>query len=244
MSIGSRAHELAMYVMYDMFIGYLCDNPMEYGKHPEIMKYLRKVPAAWDESVPLDGKVGEYAVMAKRSGNAWFVAGMTNETGRTLEVDLSFLPDGGAYSARIYRDDGEVTNIDAKVMQIEDLTVTSGEKLSVDCANEGGFVMQVFEKGSPDDPDVLTAAPKVDANSRGSATAFYVAAAESLAVKCSENIRAVTVVNMQGSVVAAQRFAGNAAHESLHGLAHLPAGVYIVNVETHSGAYVAKFFKD
>jgi alpha-glucosidase len=243
MSIGTRAHELAMYVMYDMFIGYLCDNPMEYGRHPEIMKYLSRVPSAWDESVALDGKVGQSAVVAKRSGRAWFVGGMTNESARTLEVDFSFLPAGADYTARIYRDDSVASEADAKAMLIEDISVTNDDKLAIGCSSEGGFVMQLFEKGSADDPDVATAVNKTDSRDKRAATVYYSAGSASLTIKSPENIRAVAVVNMQGGVVAKQKYSGSTTKE-VADVAHLPAGIYIVNVETPAGAYVAKFFKD
>lgn len=226
-----------------MPLAYLCDNPMEYGKHPEVMKYLSKAPTVWDESVPLDGRVGQYALMAKRTGNAWFVGGMTNDDGRTLTVDFSFLPENSSYSARIYKDDGAVTNADAKAMLIEDLTVTPETRLSVECSNEGGLVIQLYEAGSADDPDVVTAVAKTSAPEKRTVTVYHSAGGESITIKSDDNIRAATVVNMQGSVVATQKFAGNAVQEAVS-VAHLPAGIYIVSVETESGAYATKLFKE
>lgn len=65
MSMGTRAHELSMYVIYDQWIGYLCDSPTEYNKYPDILSFLSTVPVVWDKTVPLDAKLGDYILVAE-----------------------------------------------------------------------------------------------------------------------------------------------------------------------------------
>jgi alpha-glucosidase len=253
MSIGTRAHELAMYVMYDMFIAYLCDNPMAYEKHPEVMRYLSAVPVTWDESVALDGKVGEYALIAKRKGQAWYVAGMVNEKPRMLTVDFSFLLPGKTYSARILKDVGYETDRDATVMAVDSFAVTAADRREVWCTQEGGFVMQLAEQESadtsaipndsaPSNPDSPAAVNGRSADSSPEAVALRSPDGASLTIRCLGNISAVAVVNMQGSVVAAKKYTGDSPEETID-VERLPTGVYIARVETSSGACAAKFLK-
>jgi alpha-glucosidase len=251
MSIGTRAHELAMYVMYDMFIAYLCDNPMEYGKHPEVMRYLSAVPVTWDESVALDGKVGEYALIAKRKEKAWYVAGMVNEKPRMLTVDFSFLTPGKTYKATILKDVGYETDKDAKVMAVDSFTVTAADRREVSCVREGGFVVQLFEQISADsdpkpadpaDPNKPTAINSRSTDNAPALMAYRSADSLYLNLKAPNSISAATVVNMQGAVVARQAYAGTSSEEMVS-VDHLPSGLYIVSVATASGAYATKFLK-
>jgi alpha-glucosidase len=257
MSIGTRTHELAMYVMYDMFIAYLCDNPAAYEKLPkEAMSYLSAVPVTWDESVALDGRVGEYALVAKRKGAAWYVAGMTNENSRTLTVDFSFLTPGKTYSARIFKDVGYETDKDAKVMAIDSFAVTAADRREALCAREGGFVIQLFERSDPNPTDPADPSNPSNPSEPGSPTAVNSRSASgepplavfrsadnlSLTLRAVSSISAVSVVNMQGTVMVSKRYAG-ASPEEMVGIDHLPSGLYIVSVETASGAYASKFFK-
>jgi alpha-glucosidase len=241
-SIGTRANEVAKYVMYDMPLAYLSDNPTEYNKHVDIMRFLAKIPTTFDQSVALDGKVGRYALMAKRKGNAWFVGGMIADTACTLDVDFSFLP-AGTYSARVMKDDPDRTDRNAKVMLTEDITLTPTDKLSIPCVGEGGFVVHIFQKGSEDDPDIATAVAKDGRASANKVLAFVTDSGATLAVKsAAEPVRSVRIVNMQGGLAAQKNYAGTSQEEAI-GIAALPTGVYIVSIETPSGVYSAKFFK-
>jgi alpha-glucosidase len=243
-----------MYVMYDMFIAYLCDNPAAYEKLPkEVMSYLSTVPVTWDESVALDGRVGEYALVAKRKGTAWYVAGMTNENSRTLTVDFSFLTPGKTYSARIFKDVGYETDKDAKVMAIDSFAVTAADRREALCAREGGFVIQLSERNdpaptdptdpnTPDEPGNPTAVNSWGASGEPPLLVFRSADSLSLTLRAASSISAVSVVNMQGTVMVSKKYAG-ASPEEMVGIDHLPSGLYVVSVETASGVYASKFFK-
>ncbi|GHT42548.1 alpha-glucosidase [Bacteroidia bacterium] len=141
-TMGTRAHELAMYIVFDHWLAYLCDAPTEYEKHPELLKFLSAVPTVWDKTLPLDAQLGEYLVTAKQKGKDWYVGGMTNWTVRTLTVDCSFLPKGKKYSAIIYKDG---TNASAEPTEyvIETIKVDSKSKIKVNLAAGGGFVAHI-----------------------------------------------------------------------------------------------------
>jgi Glycoside hydrolase 97. len=94
MSMGTRCHQLAMYVAYESPLQMLCDNPSNYRKEPECMKFLSAVPAVWDETKVLDAKISDYLLLARRKGKEWYLGAMTDWDARTLQFDLSFLPKG------------------------------------------------------------------------------------------------------------------------------------------------------
>src|ERR1044071_3765739 len=102
-SLGTRCHQLAMYVVFESPLQMLADSPSNYLREPEAMEFLSAVPTVWDETRVLDGRIGDYVVVARRSGRDWYVGAMTDWTARELEVDLSFLP-AGAFRMDAYQE--------------------------------------------------------------------------------------------------------------------------------------------
>jgi alpha-glucosidase len=94
MSQGTRCHQLAMYVVYESPLQMLADSPSAYDAEPEVMEFLGPVPTVWDETRALDGRIGDYVVVARRDGADWWIGAMTDWTPRELEVPLGFLPEG------------------------------------------------------------------------------------------------------------------------------------------------------
>jgi alpha-glucosidase len=103
MSLGTRCHQLAMYVVYEAPLQMLADSPSLYLREPDVMEFLGPVPTVWDETMVLDAKIGEYVLIARRRGRDWYVGAMTNWTARELQVDFSFLGDG-EYELESYGD--------------------------------------------------------------------------------------------------------------------------------------------
>lgn len=94
MSMGTRCHQLAMYVVYEAPLQMLSDSPSNYLREPEAMEFLAPVPTTWDETVVLDAQIGEFVAVARRHGKQWYVGAMTNWTERDLELRFDFLPQG------------------------------------------------------------------------------------------------------------------------------------------------------
>src|SRR5271169_181811 len=94
MALGTRCHQLAMYVVFESPLQMLSDSPSNYMKEPEIMDFLGPVPSEWDETKVLDARIADYVVVARRNGRDWYIGAMTDWTARNLEIDLSFLPEG------------------------------------------------------------------------------------------------------------------------------------------------------
>ena len=91
MSQGTRCRQLAEYVVFESPFNMLCDSPSNYRDEDECSQYIAKIPTVWDETIALDGKVGEYVIIARRSGDRWYVGGITNWDEREIEIDLSAL---------------------------------------------------------------------------------------------------------------------------------------------------------
>lgn len=137
MSMGTRAHQTSMYVLYDSPLQMLCDNPSNYRKEPVYTHYIARFPTTWDKTIALEGKIGEYAVVAKKNGNNWYIGGMTNWDARSFTIPLTFL-DGKKYKIEILKDGINVGKYAADY-QIITQEVKNGEKLIVDMAAGGGY---------------------------------------------------------------------------------------------------------
>lgn len=91
MSQGTRCRQLAEYVIFESPFNMLCDSPSNYRDEDECTNFIAEIPTIWDETIALDGKVGEYTIIARRSGDRWYIGGITNWEEREIEIDLSEL---------------------------------------------------------------------------------------------------------------------------------------------------------
>lgn len=137
MASSTRAYQMALYVVFESGIQMLADSPTRYLNEPECTEYIASVPVLWDESVVLDAKVGEYVVVARRSGDKWFVGAITNQFGREIDIDLSFLGEG-KYTLTSFEDgiNADRVAIDYKKRTTE---VDSQSKIHIKMVNNGGW---------------------------------------------------------------------------------------------------------
>ena len=140
-SLGTRCNQMAMYVVYEAPLQMLADNPTIYTKEQECTDFIAKVPTAFNETVALDGQLGEYAVIARRKDNTWYLGGMTNWNERDVTIDFSFLKEGN-YSVDLFKD-GLNAGKDATDYKRETMTVSAADKLTVHLASGGGFAMRI-----------------------------------------------------------------------------------------------------
>jgi alpha-glucosidase len=141
MSKGTRVHQMAMYVVFDVPLQMLSDNPTAYRREQECTDFITKVPTTFEETVPLDGKVAEYVAIARKKGDTWFVGAMTNWSPRELTIDFSFL-EPGEYKAEVFRD-GINADRDATDYVKEVITLKSGDKHKVKLMDGGGWVARL-----------------------------------------------------------------------------------------------------
>lgn len=91
MSQGTRAHQMAMYLIYDSPLQYFVGNPSQGFKEPELMKFVGNIPTTWDETIVLDGKPAEYILTARLKDGIWYIGALNNWSERALTIDLSTL---------------------------------------------------------------------------------------------------------------------------------------------------------
>jgi len=143
MSQGTRCHQLAMYAIFEAPLQMMADNPTIYTKEQESTDFITAVPTTFNETVALDGKVGEYVAIARRKGTTWFAGAMSNWDSRELSIDLSFLGEGN-YRAILF-DDGVNADKDATDYKRTVINVTSKDKLAAKLAPGGGWAAR-FER--------------------------------------------------------------------------------------------------
>jgi alpha-glucosidase len=142
MSQGTRCHQLAMYVVYESPLQMLSDSPSAYRREPEVMAFLGQVPTVWDETMGLEAKVGDYVLVARKSGEEWYVGAMTDWTPRELEIDFGFLG-AGEYQAEVYADGANAARY-ASDFTKSNLTVKAGDRLKVRLAPGGGWAARIY----------------------------------------------------------------------------------------------------
>ncbi|MGM9862700.1 MAG: glycoside hydrolase family 97 C-terminal domain-containing protein, partial [Lepagella sp.] len=137
MSQGTRAHQMALYMVFDSPLNMLCDSPSSYTDEQECTDFIASVPTVWDETLILDGRLGEYIVTARRKGNKWYIGGITDWTPRDLKIDLSFLPAGTRLD--LFTDG---VNAHRNARDYRRRTLTAPNTLKVHLAPGGGFAMK------------------------------------------------------------------------------------------------------
>ena len=147
MSQGTRVHQMAMYTIFDAPLQMLADSPTKYMQNQECTDFISQIPTVYDQVVPLDGKLGEYVVVAKRKGNKWYIAAMNNWQARDLSVDLSRLVTPNDTTGKLEKLNGKANifadgiNADREATDYKHTyrQVTSDDKLQIHLAPGGGW---------------------------------------------------------------------------------------------------------
>lgn len=140
MVTGTRAHHLAMFVVYEAPFQMVADHPGAYEGQPAF-EFIKHVPTTWDETRVPNGQPGEYITIARRHGKEWFVGAMTNWDERNLEIPLTFLGEGN-FVAEVYRDATDA-NVHPKNTAIEQTSVTRASTLKLHLAPGGGAAVRI-----------------------------------------------------------------------------------------------------
>jgi alpha-glucosidase len=134
---GTRAGELALFVCYDSPVCCVCDHPDNLRDQPGA-DFLKVVPTVWDETRVLDGAVGEHLVMARRSGDDWYLGAMTNRQPREIPVKLDFL-DRGRWNLKLWHD-ADDSGENAEHLAVDEKNVSAGDTITLELAPAGGCV--------------------------------------------------------------------------------------------------------
>ena len=144
MSLGTRAHQVSMYVIYEAPLQMMCESPSRYYEEQETVDFVTQIPTTWDKTKVLQASVGNYIAIARKKGENWFLGAMTDWDERTLELDLSFL-DNSTYSMEIFKD-GMNANTYAEDYKKETIEVTKNSKISAKLAKGGGWSAIITKK--------------------------------------------------------------------------------------------------
>jgi len=138
-SMTTRCQQLAMYVVYFAPLQMLPEAPTTYQKEPLMLQLLSEMPVIWEQTIPLDGKTGEFVVMARKSANTWYIAGMANMP-RTVHINLNFL-DEKKYDAVFYTDATDTEQFPEKI-DITNKTLTKQDTIVIKMQKSGGFLIK------------------------------------------------------------------------------------------------------
>ena len=137
MSQGTRAHQVAMYTIFDSPLQMMADAPTKYEREQATTDFICQIPTVFDEIVALDGQLGEYIVLAKRKGSTWYIAAMNNWTPRDLTISFDMLSEG-THQAELFAD-GVNADRDATDYKKTATQLTKGQRLQVHLAPAGGW---------------------------------------------------------------------------------------------------------
>jgi len=135
MTQGTRAHQLAMYVVYESPLVMVSDYPGAYEGQPG-MEFIKRAPTVWDETKVLTGSPAEHVAIARRKGDAWYIGAMTDWEARELDLPLDFLG-SGEFEATVFADGPDAAEA-ARSLGITKATVTAGDRLPLKLAPGGG----------------------------------------------------------------------------------------------------------
>jgi alpha-glucosidase len=141
MSLGTRCHQLAMYVIFESALQMLADSPSHYLREPETMRFLGPVPTTWDDTRVLQAKMGDYVAVARRKNTDWYIGAMSDWTKRELEIDFSFLPSGN-FQLEAYQDGVNADRLGSDYDRVTRI-VNKTTKLNISLASGGGWAARL-----------------------------------------------------------------------------------------------------
>jgi alpha-glucosidase len=141
MSQGTRCHQLAMFVVYDSPMQIFSGNPSQGYMEPQFMELLGSLPTTWDETKILEAKVSDYIVTARKKGEDWYIAGMTDWTPREFNLQLDFL-DSEVYKAELCMDGVNAGTYPSDYL-IQTFDQEKTKPLSIKMAPGGGFLLKL-----------------------------------------------------------------------------------------------------
>jgi len=144
MSQGTRCHQLAMFVVYDSPLQIFSGNPSQGLMEPRFMQLLGSLPTTWDDTKIIEAKVSDYIITARRKGEDWYIAGMTDWTAREFDLSLDFV------SAAKYKAELCVDGVNAETYpsdySIKNFIWQKGQPLKIKMAAGGGVLLKLVKE--------------------------------------------------------------------------------------------------
>ncbi len=143
---GTRAQTLAQFVVYDSPFLVACDHPDHY-KGQAGSEFIADISSVWDDTKVLNGEIGEYITMARKTHDTWYIGAMTNSNGRSLSIKLDFLDENTKYELLGF-EDSEQTEMDAAVVEKVETMVSRNDMVQIDMVPGGGYAARIKPVGS------------------------------------------------------------------------------------------------
>ena len=143
MSKTTRAHQVAMYVVFESPLQMLADSPSNYLKEHQTTQFISKIPTVWDETRIISAKLSDHIITARRSGDEWFIGAMGNSNAREFTIDLSFLPVGD-YQLESFAD-GVNAGKYASDYQIKQQVVNRLTQVNIKLSPSGGWAARLSQ---------------------------------------------------------------------------------------------------
>lgn len=144
-SVGTRAHQLAMYVLYESGVQMLADNPTLYYRNDDCTRFITSVPVTWDQTYVIEAEAGKYLVEAKCKDDVWYLGGMMGKEpteGIDITIRINFLGSGAARHLTLF-EDGINAHHQGMDYRVREMTVRNGDVITVHMARNGGFAAQI-----------------------------------------------------------------------------------------------------
>ena len=148
------AKQLAFYVILYSPLQMVADLPEHYENQPAF-EFIRTVPVNWEVTVPIDGVIGDYYVVARkdRDSDDWFIGGVADEEARKVTFAFDFLQEHRTFEMTLYRDaDDAHWQENPEAHEIERKEVSSRDSVTVKMAPGGGFAMWLKPAGQTPQP--------------------------------------------------------------------------------------------
>ena len=144
MALGTRCHQIAMYVVYEAPLQMLCESPTRYKKEQESVDFMTSIPTIWDETRAIEAQVADYLLVARRKGKNWYLGGMTDDSPRDFELKLDFLS-AGTYTMEIMKDGVNAAH-HAQDYKREVIEVNQNTIIPVHMVSGGGWAARIMKK--------------------------------------------------------------------------------------------------
>jgi alpha-glucosidase len=144
-SQGTRCHQLALYTIFEAPLQMMADSPTAYMKEQESTDFISKIPTTFDETIALDGNVGNYVVMTRKKENNWYLGAITNWKDRDITIDFSFLEKGKIFEADLFTDGLNAEKAAVDYIR-EKITIDSTTKMTFHLASGGGLSAIILPK--------------------------------------------------------------------------------------------------
>lgn len=145
MSQGTRAHQVATYVVFDSPLAMLCDTPSHYLADVPCTEFITSIPTVFEQTHIIAGQIGEYIVTTREKDGKWYVGALTNWDEREVIINLSFLEKGKQYTAKLLADAAD-SSVKPEKYKISTIDVDSASEILVKLAKGGGAALIIEAK--------------------------------------------------------------------------------------------------